>query len=64
MSPQQGFFAPRTATGQAALLPPPPWHYSGDLLTIEYRVNPDRVRALLPEPLESAPEDPDAVAFI
>jgi hypothetical protein len=29
-----GFFYPRTATGRASLLPPPPWHYSGDLLTV------------------------------
>jgi hypothetical protein len=61
---QLGFFGPRTATGKAALLPPPPWHYSGDLLTIEYRVNPDRVLELLPEPLTLAPDDPGAVAFI
>jgi acetoacetate decarboxylase len=61
---QQGFFGPRTATGKASLLPEPPWHYSGDLLTVEFRVHPDRVRALLPEPLELAPEDPGAVAFI
>lgn len=59
-----GFFYPRTATGQAALIPPPPWHYSGDLLTVEYRTDPERVRELLPAPLELAPEDPGAVAFI
>lgn len=64
MSGNVGFFGPRTATGTASLLPAPPWHYSGDLLTIEYRVHPDRVRELLPEPLELAPEDPGAVAFI
>ena len=60
----QGFFPPRTATGNAALLPAPPWFYSGDLLTIEYRVDPERVRELLPAPLELAGEDPGAVAFI
>ena len=60
----QGFFTPRTATGKASLLPPPPWHYSGDLLTIEYRVDPERVRELLPDPLELVDDDPGAVAFI
>ena len=64
MSRLQGFFAPMTVTGKAALLPTPPWHYSGDLLTIEYRVDPERVRELLPAPLELAEEDPGAVAFI
>ena len=37
-----GFFYPRTATGRSSLLPPPPWHYSGDLLTVEYRTDPAR----------------------
>lgn len=60
----QGFFHPRTTSGQASLLPSPPWFYSGDLLTVEYRVHPDRVAELLPEPLELAPQDPGAVAFI
>ncbi|HEY3735310.1 MAG TPA: acetoacetate decarboxylase family protein [Streptosporangiaceae bacterium] len=59
-----GFFYPRTATGRASLLPPPPWHYSGDLLTVEYRTDPARVAELLPTPLEPAPDDPGAVALI
>jgi hypothetical protein len=61
---QLGFFGPRSATGRAALLPDPPWHYSGDLLTIEFRVHPDRVAELLPEPLTLVDDDPGAVAFI
>ncbi|MFG3257339.1 acetoacetate decarboxylase family protein [Streptomyces sp. NPDC048172] len=60
----RGFFPPLTATGRAALIPPPPWHYSGDLLTVEYRTDPARVRELLPAPLEPAEEDPGAVALI
>ncbi len=63
MSELHGFMYPRTATGRASILPPPPWHYSGDLLTVEYRTDPDRVIELLPEPLEPA-EDPGAVALI
>jgi acetoacetate decarboxylase len=59
-----GFFYPRTATGQASLLPPPPWHYSGDLLTVEYRTDPARVAELLPGPLRPAPDDAGAVALI
>src|SRR6476659_5306955 len=60
----QGFFHPQTASGQSSLLPPPPWFYSGDLLTVEYRTDPARVADLLPAPLELAPDDPGAVAFI
>ena len=60
----KGFFYPRSATGRSALIPPPPWHYSGDLLTVEYRTDPARVAELLPAPLTPADEDPGAVALI
>jgi acetoacetate decarboxylase len=59
-----GFLYPRTETGRSSLIPTPPWQYSGDLLTVEYRTDPAKVRALLPDPLELAPEDPGAVALI
>jgi len=57
---------PRTTTGRASLLPPLPWHYSGDLLTVEYRTDPHSIAALLPEgvTLVNEDEDPGAVAFI
>ena len=54
MTEMAGFFYPRTATGRSSLLPAPPWHYSGDLLTVEYRTDPARVAELLPAPLEPA----------
>jgi acetoacetate decarboxylase len=59
-----GYFYPRTATGKASLLPAPPWYYSGDLLTVEYRTDPANVARLLPEPLSPAADDPGAVALI
>ena len=64
MSDVKGFFFPRTASGRSSLIPSPPWFYSGDLLTVEYRTDPARVAELLPAPLELAEEDPGAVAFI
>jgi acetoacetate decarboxylase len=64
MNAQEGFFFPRTATGRSSIIPAPPWYYSGDLLTVEYRTDPARVAELLPAPLEPAPEDPGAVALI
>jgi acetoacetate decarboxylase len=64
MAKLRGFFPPKTATGSSSLIPSPPWLYSGDLLTVEYRTDPARVRELLPEPLGLAEEDPGAVALI
>ena len=60
----QGFMFPRSRTGRASLLPPPPWHYSGHMLTLEYRTDPDVVAELLPSGLAPADEDPGAVAVI
>ena len=44
----RGFMFPRSATGRSSLVPPPPWHYSGQMLTIEYRTDPAAVAELLP----------------
>lgn len=60
----RGFFPPKTATGRSSLIPAPPWYYSGDLLTVEYRTDPERIAELLPAPLELAADDPGAVALI
>jgi acetoacetate decarboxylase len=64
MADPTGFMPPLSPEGRASILPPPPWHYSGDLLTLEFRVDPARVAELLPAPLELAEEDPGAVALI
>jgi acetoacetate decarboxylase len=64
VSDVRGFFYPRTATGRSSLIPDPPWFYSGDLLTVEYRTDPARVAELLPPPLTLADDDPGAVAMI
>jgi acetoacetate decarboxylase len=60
----QGFMVPRTPEGRASIVPAPPWHYSGDVLTIEYRTDPSNVAALLPPGVGPAPEDPGAVAIV
>jgi acetoacetate decarboxylase len=59
-----GFMFPRSATGAASIVPAPPWHYSGQMLTVEFRTEPAAVAELLPAPLEPAAEDPGAVAVI
>ena len=64
MAEVQGFMFPRSATGRSSLLPNPPWHYSGAMLTLEYRTDPEAVAELLPAPLEPADDDPGAIAII
>ncbi len=60
----KGFLVPRTPGGQASIIPPPPWHYSGDVLTVEYRADPAAVAALLPDGVDPAEDEPGAVAVI
>lgn len=60
----KGFMFPRSATGKSSLVPDTPWHYSGAMLTLEYRTHPERIAELLPPELELADEDPGAVAVI
>ncbi|MBS0376871.1 MAG: acetoacetate decarboxylase family protein [Proteobacteria bacterium] len=60
----KGLFYPRTPSGKASIVPPVPWHYSGELITFEYRTDPAVIAALLPEGFEPAREDPGAVAAI
>lgn len=59
-----GFLFPQSASGRSSLIPPPPWHYSGEMLTVEYRTEPERVAELLPDGVGLAKEDPGAVALI
>ncbi len=60
----QGFLFPKTPEGRSSLIPAPPWHYSGEMLTVEYRTDPARVEALLPEGASLSADDPGAVALI
>ena len=46
------------------MVPEMPWYYSGTLLTVEYRTDPSNIRAILPEGIDLAPDDPGAVAII
>ena len=64
MAEVKGFLPPRSPQGRASIVSAPPWHYSGDLLTVEYRAAPGAVARWLPDPIEPADEDPDAVALI
>src|SRR5438132_6007573 len=44
----KGFTVPRSPLGMAALTPPPPWHYAGDVLAVEFWNDPDVSADILP----------------
>jgi acetoacetate decarboxylase len=50
----QGWSLPLSPGGAAALVPPPPWHFSGDVLGIDYVGDPAALAAVLPAPMQLA----------
>ena len=48
----QGYTVPRTPDGKASLVPPPPWHYVGDFLVVDFHADPAAAASLLPEGIE------------
>src|SRR5271154_2422719 len=51
----KGFTVPKSPFGQAALTPPPPWHYAGDVVGVEFWTDPDAAAATLPRGLSPDP---------
>jgi Acetoacetate decarboxylase (ADC) len=48
----KGFTAPLSPLGAAALVPPPPWHFAGDVLAVEFWNDPDVSVHILPTGVE------------
>jgi acetoacetate decarboxylase len=48
----RGWSLPLSPNGGAALVPPPPWHFSGEALGIDFRCDPAAAAAVLPPDLE------------
>ena len=44
-----GFTPPYTPSGRSALIPAPPWHYAGQLLSLAFDVDRAAAQALLPD---------------
>ena len=53
-----GFTAPRSLLGAAALVPSPPWHFAGDVLAVEFWNDPDVSVDALPAGVELDKESP------
>jgi acetoacetate decarboxylase len=49
----EGWSLPLSPGGSASLVPPPPWHFSGEVLVIDFRADPDAVASVLPEGMEA-----------
>jgi acetoacetate decarboxylase len=52
----KGFTVPKSPFGQAPLTPPPPWHYSSDVVGVEFWTDPKATAATLPVGLSPDPK--------
>ena len=59
----KGYTLPQTATGRSSIVAPPPWHYSGEIITVDFTAPADAVAALLPRGLTPAPDGAASVVF-
>ncbi|BCF91005.1 MULTISPECIES: acetoacetate decarboxylase family protein [Paraburkholderia] len=52
------YAVPLSPRGLSSIAPPPPWHYSGDFLIVEFWADPAAVAATLPAGLSVDPSSP------
>jgi hypothetical protein len=52
------YTTPLSPRGLSSIAPPPPWHYSGDFLIVEFWADPATVAATLPAGLIADPSSP------
>jgi acetoacetate decarboxylase len=60
----QGWSLPLSPLGDAALVPPPPWYFSGDVIGIDFRCDPMAAAAVLPAPLQGAGDGSCTFVFV
>jgi enduracididine biosynthesis enzyme MppR len=58
-----GYSLPVSPSGRAASVTPPPWHFAGDVIMVEYRVRPEAAARFLPAALEPDPAGAAAAVF-
>ena len=59
----KGWTLPQSATGRSSIVAPPPWHYSGEIIAVDFRARPEAVAALLPPGLTPMPDGAASVVF-
>lgn len=59
----QGWTLPQTTTGRSSIVAPPPWHYSGEIIAIDFSADRDAIAALLPQGFSPMPDGAASVVF-
>jgi hypothetical protein len=59
----RGWTLPQSATGRSSIVAPPPWHYSGEIIAVDFKAPIDAVAALLPAGMTPVPDGSASVVF-
>jgi hypothetical protein len=59
-----GWSLPLSPLGRAALVPAPPWHFSGEALGFDFHADPDAVAAVLPPGIEPLGDGAASFSFV
>jgi len=59
----RGWTLPQSATGRSSIVAPPPWHYSGEIIAVDFTAPVDEVASLLPDGMKAVPEGTASVVF-
>lgn len=59
----RGWTLPQTDTGRSAILTPPPWHYSGELISVDFTADARVIAALMPPGVEPAGDGSASFVF-
>jgi acetoacetate decarboxylase len=59
----RGWTLPQSATGRSSIVARPPWHYSGEIIAVDFTASPDAMAALLPQGMTPVPEGTASVVF-
>jgi hypothetical protein len=51
----KGYMLPLSPGGKASLIDAPPWHFGGDVMHLIFKADEEKVKALIPPPLEIGP---------
>lgn len=59
----QGWTLPQSSTGRSSIVAPPPWHYSGEIIAVDFTASRDAIAALLPGGMEPTADGAASVVF-
>ena len=61
--PLRGFSLPLTPKGRSSIIDAPPWHYGGEVLHLTFKADVNKVKKLIPPPLEMGPNPGEGVVW-